>query len=276
MTQLTRFLRTLSLALILACLAPTAIAGTACNTHAITPEQLQRATTTAMHVRQALDASDAPVAMIARVGTDLSEYGLHYSHVGFAVREHEDGPWTVVHLLNQCGSPRAGLYAQGLVNFFADDLISYEAKIVYFEPEFARALAAHLRNDGGRTQFEPRYNVIARYDSKTYQNSTAWALEQLIAASMPNARVTRGVAHQAMKTRGFQPDIIDIPYSQRVLGGLFSANTVFTDHSVGARLSGHYAVVTVRAILRFARDQHWIERERVLDEQGEDVLYQGD
>jgi hypothetical protein len=36
-----------------------------------------------------------------------------------------------------------------------------------------------------------------------------------------------------------------------VLGGLFSANTDFTDHPVATRLSGDYPVVTVRSILRW-------------------------
>jgi hypothetical protein len=50
---------------------------------------------------------------------------------------------------------------------------------------------------------------------------------------------------------GFRPDVIHIPYRKRILGGLFSANTDFTDHPVATRLSGEYPVVTVRSIFRY-------------------------
>ncbi|MEO8002022.1 MAG: hypothetical protein ABI644_09100, partial [Arenimonas sp.] len=42
---------------------------------------------------------------------------------------------------------------------------------------------------------------------------------------------------------------------------LFSANTVFTDHSVGARLSGEYKVVTVRSIFRYLQQVNAIEQQ---------------
>jgi hypothetical protein len=52
------------------------------------------------------------------------------------------------------------------------------------------------------------------------------------------------------------PDRIHIPYSKRLLGGLFSANADFTDHPVATRLSGDYPVVTVRSILRWLQANH--------------------
>ena len=48
----------------------------------------------------------------------------------------------------------------------------------------------------------------------------------------------------------------------RVLGGLFSANAVFTDHPVATRLSGRYPVVTVRSILRWLVEQQALASER--------------
>ena len=63
-----------------------------------------------------------------------------------------------------------------------------------------------------------------------------------------------GVQAWAIASRsGFRADTIHIPYSKRVLGGLFGSNVAFTDHSVGTRLSGDYPVVTVRSILSGAR-----------------------
>ena len=245
-------LRSLALSLLLpfATHAGIAQAGTACTSHQITPRQLAAASESAERTYAALEQSDAPVAVIARHGQDLSKYGLYYSHVGFAVRDRPEGRWTVVHLLNFCGTDHASLYAQGLVNFYADDLVDQDTRIVWLKPEVAQRVLALLDGPGAKAVFDPHYSVIARYDSHEWQNSTAWALDVLAAAQLPpDAGIDRRRAQAEEAALGFVPDIIHIPYSQRVLGGLFSANTVFTDHPLSARLSGEYKVVTVRSIL---------------------------
>ncbi|HPW33823.1 MAG TPA: DUF2145 domain-containing protein, partial [Arenimonas sp.] len=95
-------------------------AGTQCSEKIASPTSLLTASKSAQRIMQQLEKNPAPVALLARHGTNLDKYGLHYSHVGFVVRDHPDGAWTVVHLLNQCGSARSDIYAQGLVNFFMD------------------------------------------------------------------------------------------------------------------------------------------------------------
>ncbi len=227
-------------------------AGTNCGTRAIGPRELATAADSAQRVYAALEQHDAPVALIARSGTDLSRYGLHYSHVGFAVRDRNEGRWTVVHLLNRCGTARSSLYAQGLVNFFADDLVNQDARIVWLRPELAQRVASILQSSAAEALHDPHYSVIARYDSHDYQNSTAWVLDVLAAAELPSAgSVDRTSAQAEEIALHHQPDTIHIAYGKRVLGGLFSANTVFTDHPLAARLGGEYRVVTVRSILRW-------------------------
>jgi len=85
---------------------------------------------------------------------------------------------------------------------------------------------------------------------------------------MAAALADRGIydrrsAYAFARGDGFVPDTVHIAYSKRVLGGLFSANTDFTDHPVGTRLSGDYPVVTVRSIFR------WLERSGYVREQRE-------
>jgi len=236
-------------------------AGTQCSEKIAGPRALATAAESAQRVLVQLEKNPAPVALLARHGTNLDKYGLHYSHVGFVVRNHRDGPWTVVHLLNQCGSSRSDIYAQGLVNFFMDDLQSQDARIVWLKPELAERLSV-LLNSRAMSVFDPDYSVIARYDSKQYQNSTAWVLDMLSAAQLPAVNSPQRSHAQALeKAQGFTPDVIHIDYAQRILGGLFSANTVFTDHSVGARLSGEYKVVTVRSIFRYLQQIDAIERQ---------------
>lgn len=242
------------LALLLAMLLPlAATAGTACREVSPGPAEVAQAAATALTVREALEARDAPVALVARAGTDLSRHGLHYSHAGFALRDHRDGRWTVVHLLNECGSDRSGIYAQGLVNFFADDLVNQDARIVWLAPDLAERLATMLADDRHAVALHhPRYNLLARPDSRRTQNSTAWVLEALASARLPLQGLPERSRAQAMAhAAGHVPDTIRLPYTRRIAGGLFAANVDFTDHPVGARLAGEYPVVTVRSILRW-------------------------
>lgn len=235
--------------------APRARAGTDCEARPMPPRAIADAAATALTVAAALNEADAPVALVSRVGTDLSQHGLRYSHAGFALRDHPDGRWTVVHLLNDCSSEGSGLYAQGLVNFFADDLVNQDARITWLDPSVAQRLAAQLLPLREDPLYTPRYNLIARPGSERYQNSTAWVLEH-IAATIPPKPVVRDrrQAYQLAVGNGFQPGRIRIPYTKRIVGGLFAANLVFTDHPVGTRLGGEYPVVTVRSIL------DWLDR----------------
>lgn len=226
-------------------------AGTGCGSEPLAPRKLADAAQTALTVADALDRRDAPLALVARVGTDLSAQGLVYSHVGFVVRDHPAGRWSAVHLLNECGSDRSSLYSQGLVNFFADDLVNQDARIVWLEPELARRLAERLRALPRESLHQPRYNLIARPGSADYQNSTAWVLETLGAALAQTPAPDRRAAFAAAQRDGFRADRVHIPYSKRVLGGLFSANVAFTDHPVATRLGGDCPVVTVRSIVEY-------------------------
>lgn len=229
-----------------------AAAGTRCEHLGLGADKLAAAAQTALTVAAALDRRDAPLALVARVGTDLSAQGLVYSHVGFVVRDHRAGRWSAVHLLNDCGSDRSGLYAQGLVNFFADDLVNQDARIVWLEPALAQRLAERLRALPQRSLHQPHYNLIARPGSAQYQNSTAWVLETVGAALAEDASgADRARAYRAAERDGFRPDRVRIAYSKRVLGGLFGSNVAFTDHSVATRLGGDYPVVTVRAIVEY-------------------------
>jgi len=257
--------RALAIFVLLACAwVPTHVqAGANCDAEPVSPGKVAAAADTAMRTVQALDEVDAPVALVARVGTDLSKHGLVYSHVGFVVRDHPEGRWTVVHLLNACGTDRSSLYAQGLVNFFADDLVSQDARIVWLEPHLAQRLASHLASLPRDALHESHYSIIARPGSGDYQNSTAWVLETLAAVLPENAPLhERGAAYGYAQRDGFRPDRIHIAYTKRVLGGMFAANAAFSDHPVGTRLSGDYPVVTVRSILRYLEQRGYAAQQR--------------
>ncbi len=250
-----------SLFVLLLMLSTPVWAGRSCEPNLLSPHEWAAAAATALRVSAALDSGDAEVALLARAGTDLSEHGLHYSHLGFVLRDHPHGRWTVIHLLNVCGGDRSVLFSEGLVNFFADDLISQDARIVWLRPAIAKRLAAHLRSAQIHALHEPRYSLIARPGSTAFQNSTAWALE-MIAAVESDATLTRAEVLRQLRNVEFEPDHVRIAFSKRVVGGLFAANLAFTDHPVATRLSGRYPVVTVRAILRHVERRGLVEHQR--------------
>lgn len=236
-------------------------AGAACDDRQIGPQQMAAAAANALAIRDALEAENAPVALVARAGTDLSRYGLRYSHAGLAFRDHPNGRWTVVHLLNTCGSQRSQLHADGLMNFYADNLAPGSARVVWLDPGLAQQLATWTDSDLQRLH-ETRYNLIARPGSGVYQNSTAWLLEVLAAAQLRQPQPSRSQAQALLTAQAFLPDHIHISYGKRIAGGLFSANTVFTDHPLATRLSGDYPVVTVRSIIGYLAAQGLSQRER--------------
>ncbi len=236
-------------------------AGRGCETRVLPPQEMARAAESALRVATALEAQPAEVALLARAGTDLSQHGMHYSHVGFVLRDHPRGRWTVVHLLNYCGRGDSALFEEGLFNFFADDLATQDARIVWLKPKLAAKLASLLRSNAVHSLHQPRYSLIARPGSVGYQNSTAWVLELLIAAEYGTALDRRKV-HAHVRDSGFEPDRVHIAYSKRIAGGLFADNLVFTDHSVATRLRGDYPVVSVRSILSYLEQQQQIDLQR--------------
>ena len=114
-------------------------AGRSCETRPPTVDAIQRSMTLAEHTANKLDQTGAQVVMLARIGQNLREYGLRYSHLGLAYRD--DKGWKIVHKLNQCGSAVAAVYRQGLGEFFLDDMVRYEAGLVVQQPEVQAHLA---------------------------------------------------------------------------------------------------------------------------------------
>lgn len=230
-----------------------AAAGTACTEAVPSPATIAHAADTALRVVHALDARNASVALLARAGTDLSKHGLRYSHVAFVLRDHPDGRWSVVHLLNRCGTAYSGVYVQGLVNFFADGLVNQDYRIVWLRQDLADALVAALRRP--KRVHEVHYNLIARFDSDQTQNSTAWVLDMLGVALGAD---TRHEAQQLVASLGHRPDLLHVSYAKRIMGGLFAANVDFTDHPIPTRLKGRYPVVTVRSIFRWLEERDFV------------------
>lgn len=239
------------LLLILALAAGMARAGTPCEPKNTDAASFTKAMALAERTLVALDKSGAQVALIARVGQDLSKYGLRYSHMAYAWRDHPQGRWLVVHELNRCGSAQSALFDEGLGNFFLDDMHAYETRIVVPGAEAQARIVAMLASTAPLRLHDAHYNMLAFPYATAYQNSNQWLLETYAASASDTPIDGRAQAQAWLKLAGYQPITIDIPAVTRLGARLFRANVSFDDQPFERRMAGRIDTVTVESVLRF-------------------------
>jgi hypothetical protein len=232
-----------------------AVAGSACLPSKTDARTFAMAMTLAENTRAALEGSGAQVALVARIGQDLSKYGQRYSHMAWAQREKSTGRWLVVHELNACGTSRSELYDQGLANFFLDDMFIFESRIMIPGPEQQARIAAMLASGTPRRLHSPNYNMLAYAFSTAYQNSNQWVLETYAAANSEFRVDHRSQAQAWLKLAGYRPLTVHVPATARLGARMFSANIAFDDHPFGRRMAGQIDTVTVESVFRFVRER---------------------
>lgn len=197
------------------------------------------------------------VFLIGRIGQNLSEYKLKYSHGAFLVKNN--GNWEVFHELNECSSDKSDMFNEGILNFFLDDLYQYNSIIISFNADTNLALKEILNNKSILKQaHNPHYNLLAYPFSSKYQNSNGWLLEIL----------TRAMAKQSnrqinsyedfisyLKELNYQPDLLNIGMFKRLGGRMFKANVAFDDQPFDDRMAGHIRTVTFDGLFQFLKDR---------------------
>lgn len=255
-------LRTLLIALLV--LAIPAQAGTQCSEKALSPATVTAALNLAQATREALDNSGAQVVIIARAGQDLTRYGLRYSHMGFAWRDHPKGRWIIRHELNDCGTATSALYDDGLANFFLDDMFEYQALLLIPNSADQEKLAATLATGLPERLHSPSYNMLAYPFSTRHQNSNQWVLETY-AASLSGITVREREQAQAwLKLAGYRPITVDIPAVVRLGARVSRANVTFEDQPFERRMAGKIDTVTVDSVVRFVRERDQLSREQTV------------
>jgi hypothetical protein len=240
-----------------ALVATAAMAGRSCEARPPTALAVTRAMDLAERTATRLTQSGADVVIIARAGQNLSEYGIRYSHLGFAYREGEGrtAVWRVVHKLNECGTAHASLYRQGLGEFFLDDLWQYEAAVVVPAPRTQAHLRALLVDNAAVARLDtPAYSVVAYPWSSRYQQSNQWAIETLALAEDP-AAATRERAQAWLRLHGYEPTTLHLSAFKRLGARMTRANVAFDDHPNEKRFSDRIETVTVDSVFR------WLERD---------------
>ena len=224
-------------------------AGRSCEVRQPTPALIVQGMQLAERTAQALDASGARAVLLARAGQDLGKYGLRWSHLGIAYKT-EAGAWRVVHKLNQCGTASAGLYRQGLGEFFMDDPWRYEAAWVVPTPAVQAQLVAAMAESPeriGRLHVAP-YSIVSYAWGQTYQQSNQWAAEMLAAAMEPATIRTREQAQAWLRYKGYEPTTLRLGPLTRLGGRMTAANVAFDDHPNEKRFSDRIETVTVDSL----------------------------
>lgn len=229
-------------------------AGRSCEQKPLTAHTIEQGMALAQRTAQALDAeharSGARVVVLARAGQDLSKYQLRYSHLGWAYKTAQ-GPWRVLHKLNQCGTATGDLYRQGLGEFFLDDLWRQEAAWVVPAPALQAPLFDLLNDPRRSVALHARpYNLVSYAWGQRYQQSNQWAIETLAMAAESGVG-TREQAQAWLRFKGYQPTPLKLGAFTRLGARAGTANVAFDDHPNEKRFADRIETVTVDSVFEW-------------------------
>ena len=235
-------------------LATAAQAGRSCEDKPLTAQAVGQGMALAWRTSQALDAeharSGARVVVLARAGQDLRKYGLRYSHLGWAYKTAQ-GPWRVLHKLNQCGTATSELYRQGLGEFFLDDVWRHEAAWAVPAPALQAPLLALLTDPSRAPALHERaYNLVSYPWSQRYQQSNQWAIETLAMAAEPGVG-TREQAQAWLRLKAYQPTTLTLRALTRLGARVGTAHVAFDDHPNEKRFADRIETVTVDSVFEW-------------------------
>jgi hypothetical protein len=247
-------LKTLVLAALLGAAACGAFAGQPCPEKPADKREQMRNLELGTKVRDRLEQSGAAVAYVARAGIDLTQYGLVYSHVGLAWRDHPKGRWFTYHLLNTCGARTSELVDQSLEDFFNVQLFTHDALVAVPSPDAQLRLLKAFFSPVAPTLHERSYSMISNPFSVMYQSSNQWVLEVSAAALAPeNAIHNRLQAQNWLKANGYAPFKARVSGLLVVGSQLFSPHVRFDDHGDEENRTNLYLTTTADSAIDFVQ-----------------------
>lgn len=188
-------------------------------------------------VKRELEGSGAGVALVARAGTDLSRFGLLYSHAGIALRDNPGGRWAVRQLYYACDDARPHLFDQGVSGFAlgADAPAKGHISLLFLPEEDGAALErAALDKRLALALLAGRYSANAYAWNTHYQNCNGWVAEMLAGAwggidGQADARVR---AQDWLRAQGYTAGPIRVPSHWMMFAGQFVPLLHVNDHPV--------------------------------------------
>jgi hypothetical protein len=188
-------------------------------------------------VKQELERSGAPVALISRAGLDLQRFGLLYSHAGVALRDNPGGRWAVRQLYYACDEARPRLFDQGMAGFaLGADAPGQGHVALVFPPSRESVLLERAAMDkrlaldllGGQ------YSANAYAFSTRYQNCNQWVAELIASAwGRPGeGKQAREQAQEWLRVQDYAAGPVRIPAHWMVFAAQFVPLVHIRDHPV--------------------------------------------
>ena len=248
--------------------------GTGCSSTHIGPVGYQKAAQIASKLSSYLERKYAKngtrVVLLGRAGSDsprkrfakkVNKY-WDYTHGGLAYRDHPQGLWSVVHLLNDCGE-KSSIYSESLMKFFLDDPFEYRVVVGIPSAELQEKL--HLliieRNMGAAFHDGSIYSSISNPFNTQRQNSNEYLLDTFVAAiahlNGNTSIFTREQSKTYMLANNLNAKVI--PERAKVKGiesfglalGFGPKNATVDDHPREERRGGAVNIVSVGTLLEF-------------------------
>ena len=172
-------------------------------------------------IKTELDASGSRVALVARSGLDLAQFGQRYSHAGISLQASPNAAWSVRQLYYACDERRPRLFDQGMPGFLLGSDspdIGYLSVLLLPEQAAAALEQSALDNAVALQLLGGNYSANAHAFSTRYQNCNQWVAELLaLAWADPPADTqveprldVRTRAQAWLQAQGFQPTTFDV------------------------------------------------------------------
>ena len=223
--------------------------------------------------------SDAKVALLGRAGSDaptkrfVSKLGVwNYTHGGLAYRNHPDGEWTIVHLINTCAED-SDVFAHSVMEFFLDNPHEYRTVVALPAKPLQDALEELvIEKDAAKGYLaKDEYSSISYPFSTARQNSNEYVLDKMAAAlalregqTILQREAAKEYFLSSTLRAEFVPEIVKTGFweSLGMDAGLGPANVTFSDHPAAARDAREFEIVSVGALIQFMQNLSMLESVR--------------
>jgi hypothetical protein len=187
-------------------------------------------------VKQELERSGQPVALISRAGLDLSRFGLLYSHAGVALKE-ADSAWNVRQLYYACEESRPRLFDQGVAGFAlgADAPGQGHVSLVFLDAENGALLERAAEDKHlALALLAGQYSANAYAFGTRYQNCNQWVAEMLAGAwgQLDGQDAPRERAQDWLRAQGYAAGPVKVPSHWMMFAGQFVPLLHVDDHPV--------------------------------------------
>lgn len=252
--------------------------GTGCKNISIGPQGYSKAAQLGNKVLNYLEKkhadSGARVVLLGRIGSDspqkrfqkkVSQYWQH-THAGLAYRNHQDGQWQIVHLLNDCGEA-SSIYSESMMKFFLDDPFEYRTVIAIPSMDVQQALEAIIVQRGMATALfnDSVYSSVSYPFNTERQNSNEYILDTLVTAIAYADGTTNIFTREQAKSYMLENGLDKFVEAEEVkvkglesLGMAFGfgpKNASLDDHPKKSRRKGRINMVSVGTLIEFLNNQ---------------------